>query len=161
MSESGTKEEAHHKQRVLARAIAIARLSHSALIFISFSECQGGGQHLLHEEKTESETFSDLFFSSLQESLLCLFSNVFFDYVTVNKSLISIFKEICISGHYLLKSGSTLQQLLGGHQEDLLGSYQTYLACFCFSSTFQKCNCFHCDVVVKGQTRVIKKGVRS
>ena len=137
MNESGTKEEAHHKQRVLARAIAIARLSHSALIFISFSECQGGGQHLLHEEKTESETFSDLFFSSLQESLLCLFSNVFFDYVTVNKSLISIFKEICISGHYLLKSGSTLQQLLGGHQEDLLGSYQTILPAFVFPPLFE------------------------
>ena len=139
MNESGTKEEAHHKQRVLAR------LSHSALIFISFSECQGGGQHLLHEEKTESETFSDLFFSSLQESLLCLFSNVFFDYVTVNKSLISIFKEICISGHYLLKSGGTLQQLLGGHQEDLLGSYQTILPAFVFPPLFE--NIIVCTVI--------------
>lgn len=39
------------------------RLSHSALIFINFSECKGGGQNLLHEEKTEHETF--LIFSSL------------------------------------------------------------------------------------------------
>ena len=73
-----------------------------------FQSVRDGGQNLFYEEKTEHKNFSDLFLS-LQEFWLCLFSNVFFDYVAINKSLNSIFKEICISGHYLQKSGGTLE----------------------------------------------------